>query len=182
MGLAIAKALVNASGASWKVHILDTKQDAGSQAVAALGGPEHAVFHKADVTDYEQLATAFRTAFSDGGRRRLDYVFANAGIFERRKYFADEDDTSDAQEDDEPPPAPDYVALDVNFKGAVNTVHLARHYISRSPDVQAGSIVITASCSSFWPTYWAPIYTASKCTFFSPSNGLAYVLLPLVPN
>lgn len=178
MGLAIAQALVHAPDARCKVHLVDIKQDAGHRAVAALGGPEHAVFHEADVTDYEQLAAAFRAAFLDDGgggqgRRRpssagrLDYVFANAGIFERQKYFHDqEDSTSSDKDDDEPPPAPDYVALDVNVKGAINTVHLARHYIARSPDVQAGSIVITASCSSFWPTYWAPIYTASKCMFF----------------
>lgn len=63
---------------------------------------------------------------------------------------------------DEPPPPPDFYAVDVNIKGTINTVHLARHYIARSAQ-RGGSIVVTGSCSSVWPTYWAPVYTTSKC-------------------
>lgn len=77
---------------------------------------------------------------------------------------------SEEGEDDEeaalPPPRPDYTAIEVNLQGAVDTVHLARHYMLRSPEKDKGAIVITASCSSVWPTYWAPIYSASKCKLF----------------
>lgn len=197
MGLAIAQALVAESeqggggGCKWNIHLVDVKpeEEAGRHAVASLlglsspSGSQAAnvvVYHQADVADYAQLAAVFRAAFlgGDGGQRRLDWVFANAGVFERTKYFADDDEppSKDRGDDNDepPPPPPDYKALEVNLQGAVNTVHLARHYISRSTaagggEVEgeggSGSIVVTASCSSFWPTYWAPIYTASKCMY-----------------
>lgn len=76
---------------------------------------------------------------------------------------------------DEPPPPPDYVTVDVNLKGAINTVHLARHYLARSPE--KGSVVITASCSSFWPAYRVPIYTASKCTFQREPDRERYIYI-----
>lgn len=87
MGLAIARALA-ASSEPWTLHILDIKADAGAKVAAELGGDAVVVFHHVDITDYAQLSGAFQTAFSDGGRRRLDLVFANAGIFERSDYFA----------------------------------------------------------------------------------------------
>lgn len=62
-----------------------------------------------------------------------------------------------------PPPQPDYAPIDVNLRGAVDTLYLARHFMLRSPEPDKGAIVVTASCSSVWPTFWAPIYTASKC-------------------
>lgn len=87
MGLAVAKALAADKSAQWKIHILDIKEEQGNKAVATLGGAEHAVFHKVDITNYESLAAAFKSAFLDGGRKRLDVVFANAGIFEMSKYY-----------------------------------------------------------------------------------------------
>lgn len=109
MGLAIAKALIAQKAPQWKIHILDVKEDAGHQAVDLLGGAEHVVFHKVDITDYEQLAAAFKAAFLDGGRRRLDWVFANAGIFERSKYFDNKSDSGKKEERNPwiyAPPAP----------------------------------------------------------------------------
>lgn len=58
------------------------------------------------------------------------------------------------------PPPPNFIALEVNVKGCINAVHVGRHYIDLSPE--KGSIVVNASCSSFWPTYFVPVYTASK--------------------
>lgn len=85
----------------------------------------------------------------------MDFVHANGGIFERSNMYEMKSDT------DDPPPQPDFTSIEVNLVGTINTVHLARHFMLRSP--QKGSIVITGSCSSVWPTYFAPIYTASKC-------------------
>lgn len=101
-------------------------------------------------------------------------MFANAGLIEKNVMFDLSKPSLPAGQtqegDDEevlPPPRPDYTAIEVNLQGAVDTVHLARHYMLRSPEKEKGAIVITASCSSVWPTYWAPIYSASKCKFHS---------------
>lgn len=99
MGLAIAHALAARGG--WRIHILDTKDDAaGRKAVALLGGEAHAVFHRVDIRDYEQLAAAFRNVFLEGGRRQLDVVFANAGVFEKTIHYEIK------SEDGNEPPSP----------------------------------------------------------------------------
>lgn len=151
IGLAVAQALAAQGG--WQIHILDRKADEGAQAARSL---PQTTFHEVDLVDYDGVAAAFRAAFVAGGNNRLDFVFANAGTIERS-------DTCLLARPDalDPPPPPKFTAMDVNLRGGINTVHVAAHYIGLSPE--KGSIVVTGSCSSFWPTYWAPIYTASKC-------------------
>ncbi|KAK7733094.1 hypothetical protein SLS53_008282 [Cytospora paraplurivora] len=149
MGLAVAQALAAQGG--WQIHILDLKVDEGNQAAHSL---PQTTFHRVDLVNYEEVAAAFKAAFVAGGNR-LDFVFANAGTIERsNSCLLARSDTLDA------PPPPDFLAVDVNLRGGINTVHAAVHYLGLSPE--KGSIVVTGSCSSFWPTYWAPIYTASK--------------------
>lgn len=110
-------------------------------------------FHLVDTTDYKGLATAFKSAFIEGGRR-LDFVFANAGVLERANWYAASADS------DEPPPEPDWTALDINLKGCMNTVRIARHYIAQSPE--KGSIAVTSSSAAIWASQCTPIYSASK--------------------
>lgn len=169
IGQAVAQAL--ASQGTWHVHIVDIKtpqdtQQAASASASALP-PNTTTFHHADILNYDDLAAAFRAAFRQAGRNRLDFVFANAGTIELpapRAWPA----TADFAE---APPPPDFGPLDVNLRGGINTVHLARHYLNLSPG-GGGSIVITASSAGIWPAYFAPMYTASKCEseaqIFSP--------------
>ncbi|KAK2606770.1 hypothetical protein N8I77_005499 [Diaporthe amygdali] len=147
MGLAVAQALAAKGG--WKINLIDIKDEEGRQAADSLS---NTIYHRANLLDYEEVTTAFKKAFT-AGNNRLDFVFANAGVIENTSIFG-KHETIDG------PPPPDLTALEVNLKSCINTVHVARHYINLSP--AKGSIVINASCSSFWPTYWAPIYTASK--------------------
>lgn len=199
IGLAVAQAL--AAQGTWHIHLVDIKADAGAQAARALG--PNATFHCVDLRNYDALAAVFKAAFlaaaaggpeHDGRRRqqqqrpRLDFVFANAGLIEKSVMFDlsssaaaktegssndDDDDDDHVVDDVEPPPRPDYTAVEVNLQGAVDTVHLARHYMLRSPEKEKGAIVITASCSSVWPTYWAPIYSASKFGILGFTRAIA---------
>lgn len=155
MGLAVAQALAAKGG--WKINLIDIKDEEGRQAADSLS---NTIYHRANLLDYEEVTTAFKKAFT-AGNNRLDFVFANAGVIENTSIFG-KHETIDG------PPPPDLTALEVNLKSCINTVHVARHYINLSP--AKGSIVINASCSSFWPTYWAPIYTASKCMFHRPPH------------
>lgn len=52
---------------------------------AAASLPD-AKFHRADLTNYEELAAAFQAAYVAGGKR-LDFVHANAGIIERSNLY-----------------------------------------------------------------------------------------------
>ncbi|KAJ4417313.1 hypothetical protein N0V82_006257 [Gnomoniopsis sp. IMI 355080] len=138
MGLAVAQAL--AAQGTWQIHLVDIKADAGAKVANALG--PNATFHCVDLRNYDALAATFKAAFSAGGRHRLDFVFANAGLIDKGNML----DLSSEDERD-PPPQPDYAAVEVNLKGAMDTVHLARHYMLRSPEKDKGAIVVTASCS-----------------------------------
>ncbi|KAG8164387.1 hypothetical protein KVR01_006305 [Diaporthe batatas] len=147
IGLAVAQALDAKGG--WKINLIDIRDDEGKQAAESLS---NATYHRANLTNYDEVTAAFKSAFV-AGKNRLDFVFANAGIIESSNLFAKHDSI------DGPPP-PDFAAVEINLKGCINTVHVGRHYINLSPG--KGSIVINASSTSFWPAYWAPIYTASK--------------------
>lgn len=153
MGLAVAQALEARGG--WKINLIDIKDDEGRQASDSLS---NTTYHRANLLNYEEVTAAFKNAFT-AGNNRLDFVFANAGVVESTNVFT-------KHESLDGPPPPDLTALEVNLKSCINAVHVGRHYINLSPD--KGSIVINASCSSFWPTYWAPVYTASKCMLHRP--------------
>lgn len=143
----MAKALIARGG--WSVHIVDVKDDIGPL-------PPNMFYHKADTTNYGQLTAAFKAAWAASGKR-LDFLFANAGILERTNWFAK------SESPDEPPEEPQWAALEVNLKGCMNTVRIGRHYMAQNPD--GGAIVVTSSSAGIWPTYCSPIYTASKRTY-----------------
>lgn len=149
MGLGVARALAARGG--WQIHILDVKEEEGSKAANSI---PNAHFHKVDLTNYADLGAAFKAAFVNGGNR-LDFVFANAGIVERASIFDTASDTLD------PPPEPNFLPLDVNLKGCINTIHIGRHFLLLSPE--KGSIVVTGSAASLYPSFFSPVYTASKC-------------------
>lgn len=134
----------------WNIHIVDINEQEGHRIASTL---PQTVFHKANVTNYAELSGAFKDAFHSEGNR-LDFVFANAGIVEKQNFYKRSETGVD------PPSEPDWLTVDINLKSCINTVHVARHYFLQSPE--KGSIVITGSASSLWPSYYAPMYTASK--------------------
>lgn len=146
IGLAVAKALV--SRGEWTIHILDKNEPKDFPA---------AYFHQVDVTDYRALASAFTSAFST--HRRLDFVFANAGI--AIEPASNQQDGADSTEG--PAPAPATTILDINLRSVIYTTHLAQHYFKLStatPSVR--SLAITASSAGLYTSPIAPAYAASK--------------------
>lgn len=146
IGLAVAKAI--ASRGSWTIYILDKNEPKDFPAAS---------FHQVDVTDYEALATAFASAFSK--HKRLDFVFANAGVALEPVSSQQNGEVSP----EGPPPAPATPILDINLRSVIYTTHLAQHYFKLStvtPSVR--SLVITASSAGFYASPIAPAYAASK--------------------
>lgn len=137
-----------AARGDWQIHIVDSKDDPGDL-------PPSCFHHKADITAYNDLAETFKAAF-EASSRRLDFVFANAGIFERGNWYAPSGPSGAL------PPEPDWSAFETNLKGCINTVRIGRHYMAQSPGPDRGSIVVTSSIAGIWPSYFSPIYTASK--------------------
>lgn len=156
IGLATAVALGDRH-AGWEIHVLDYNA-AGAAAVDAVAG---GVFHAVDVTDYAALGVVFRDVFRR--HRRLDFVYANAGVGERVDAFYDRPASADS---DEPPPPPPGVPriVDVVLTAAATTAYLAQHYFRLSPVATRGERVLTftASCGSLYPVYGSPLYAAAK--------------------
>lgn len=148
MGLAVVQALCQRE--NWLIHVLDVSE---SRLADVEKLSKNIRSHKADVTNYDQLANVFQDAFSKDGI--IDFVFANAGIIESQDFYK-------VQKTD-PPPAPDMRSVDVDLKGLISTCYLAQHYFRRSPHGGRGaSLILTASCGSFYPSHYSPMYTAAK--------------------
>lgn len=157
MGLAVAKSL--AAQGSWHVHLLDIHSDQGTK--AAKGLYPHATFHKVDVSSYNDLAAVFQGVFQR--HRRLDFVFANAGIIERTNFFENLPQQKPTDTEQVPPEPKDLRVIRVNLNGVVFTSYLAMHYFRQSPDKGRGcNLVMTASCGGLYPSQYSPLYTATK--------------------
>lgn len=157
MGLAVATAL--STRPDWEIHILDINSERGSQAARSLA---RTTSHYADVTKYNILGEAFQQCFQ--AHKRLDFVFANAGVIERFNCY----ESQPISEGDTvtPPPEPDLLSIDADLKGVILTTYLAQHYFRASPNQGMGaSIVITASCGGLSPSFYSPLYSSAKCEF-----------------
>lgn len=149
MGLDVVEAL--ATRKDWSVHVLDISESR-LQEVACSSA--NIASHKADVTNYDQLAAVFHTIFTSSNSR-IDFVFANAGIIESQDFYK--------KQKTSPPPPPDLRSIDVDLKGLVQTCYLAQHYFRQSTHKgQGASLVLTASCGSLYPSHYSPMYTAAK--------------------
>lgn len=154
MGLAVASAL--AQRGDWKIHLLDVSEERG---VEVAKGLPNTSFHQADTSNYGGLARNFDSIFSSSGKR-LDFVFANAGVIERTNFYASAGESGSVAE-------PDLRTIQVNLNGVIYTTVLAAHYFRLSPHGGKGtSLVMTSSCGGLYPSHYSPIYTASKRTYF----------------
>ncbi|GLB22590.1 hypothetical protein AtubIFM61612_003164 [Aspergillus tubingensis] len=136
----------------WKVHIIGSNLERGKAATASL---KNTTFHQADVTKYEQQGNTFQKIFNE--EKRLDFVFANAGVAEDTVFFSKHETGI--------PPRPDIAGLtDINLTGAIYTSYLAMHYFRRSPEVTMGkrNLIITSSIGGLYPCMHTPVYSATK--------------------
>jgi NAD(P)-dependent dehydrogenase (short-subunit alcohol dehydrogenase family) len=69
---------------------------------------------------------------------------------------------------------------DVLLNGVIITSYLARHYFRLSPEEAKGdrNLVLTASCSAFYPAPYCPIYCAIKHGIVGMARSLAAVYYP----
>jgi NAD(P)-dependent dehydrogenase (short-subunit alcohol dehydrogenase family) len=140
----------------WHVVIYDYNSKTGNEQATALG--DKASFQQVDCTSYDSLGQAFKKTFQT--HRRIDFVFANAGIGERVNFY-EKHETGE-----EPPPQPtEWKRItDICLTGVFSTAYLALHYFRLSPESAKGdrNLVITASCGALYPSNYSPVYTAAK--------------------
>ncbi|KAI1379653.1 3-beta-hydroxysteroid dehydrogenase [Hypoxylon crocopeplum] len=175
LGLAVAETF---SRKSWRVHIFDLNEVSGSSTDASSGS---CVFHKVDVASWDSLSSSFDAVFKTEGR--LDFVFANAGIMEKGKFF-------ERHEPSSPPPEPDELSIDVNLKGVIKTSYLAQHYFRANTDSGKDCVlVMTSSIAGIYPQAITPLYAAAKAgmlnfmrsvapTFYEQDGIRTYAICP----
>ncbi|EHY55749.1 hypothetical protein HRR83_009186 [Exophiala dermatitidis] len=170
IGLAISRSFAE-QGAH--VSVLDVNPD-GAEIVQQLTSEIQNgsfTFKKADVSNWDELASAFEQVHQEQGR--IDVVMANAGISREGSLIVDE----------EKPSKPSLKTLDVNLTGTIYTVKLAIHYIRKNAvsgngaTASRGSIVCTASNAGLYPFPVAPLYAASKFGVVGFVRSLARPLL-----
>ncbi len=134
MGLAVAQDL---TAKGWNLTILDINE----QSIKSLKpgfDDTRTTFLKVDVTDYEQQADAFGQTWKKW--RRLDFVFANAGVGDRMNFYA----PAESFLPNGAPAKPNELVIDICLNAMVYSAYLALHYFRQNKN-KAGKIVFTSS-------------------------------------
>jgi len=130
-----------------------------------------AFFYKTDVTKWDEQVHLFKTALEQV--KRIDYVFANAGILESTYLpYTSYEKIEWTQ--------PNLSTLDVNITGVLYTSHLAAQVFRTQPIVEGfrGKIVITASVAAFTAIAYATLYSTSKHALVGFIRSFAPQLAP----
>lgn len=107
--------LFNAAGCNVVIADLVSTEKAANELISTLSEPNRAIFHPANVVNWDEMRALFRATTTRFGQ--IDLVVANAGIMESRGFFEFEVDGQG--ELGEPTEA--YEVLDVNVKGTMNS-------------------------------------------------------------
>ncbi|OBT61983.1 hypothetical protein VE03_08663 [Pseudogymnoascus sp. 23342-1-I1] len=133
----------------WTVNIADLNEQRGEEAAAELSGS----FFKTDVNNYASLSNTFDQVFKK--YKKLNFVFANAGVGEGRNFYAKTDSISCT------PPELDFI-IDIDLKSVINSAYLAQHYFRMNPNGERASLILNSSIAGIYPVRFCPIYTAAK--------------------
>ncbi|ETI22720.1 hypothetical protein G647_06796 [Cladophialophora carrionii CBS 160.54] len=153
MGLAVAQEL---SAQGWNLTIVDLNQASISSAQQHLDAAR-TLFVNADVTDYEAQGRAFLATWDKW--KRLDLVFANAGIGDRMNFYAPA--TTCHPNLPGIPAKPNELVIDICLNAMVYSAYLGLHFFRQNPS-KGGKIVFTSSMCGLYPGDNIPLYTAAK--------------------
>lgn len=110
--------------------------------------PYGSLFIQCNTASWDELSQAFKQI------GQVNIAIANAGVSETVNYFEDTlDETGELQE-------PTTSIIDVNYRGVMNFLKLALHYMRRQG--KGGSLVITVSATAYAPEQSLPVYSATK--------------------
>ncbi|KAJ7616068.1 NAD-P-binding protein [Roridomyces roridus] len=170
IGKAVTTMLVNQGG---RVVIADVNGDAASKFASELNekaGSVVAIAVKSDTTNWEEQLAGFQLAISTF--KRIDYVFANAGIAEHPWLppFDPEAATS------RPMVKPDLATAEINLIGQMYTAALAFQTFERQeigPSGFRGKLILTASVFGYFPSRAMPLYASSKAGIINFMRSVA---------
>ena len=130
----------------------DVNQQTGEQLASELG--PSVIFHKTDVSDWDQLAALFKKTWTMWGQ--IDFYAANAGIDDRESLYG-----ATTLEGSDEPVKPDLATIEVDFVSVIYSMRLAIHYFRKNA-VKGGKIVVTSSSGGLYPVPFIPQYSACK--------------------
>ncbi|GAA5852047.1 hypothetical protein JCM8547_000141 [Rhodosporidiobolus lusitaniae] len=186
IGLAIARSLLAHTASTYNVLLVDLSPARLETVASELGaeyGEGRVDWAAADVTDYEKLGEAFKKAKGrEGWTGRVDVVCGIAGITQ----VFDTPDGKDpflasARLDEgtgEVGKQPNYMVIEVNLEGILNTVHLAvAHFRSNAANALGtrGRLVLAGSSASLYPFPNESLYGTAK-------HGVLGVIRSLAPE
>ena len=134
IGLALVKHLLTKD---YKVVIADVNEAAGNALSQELGS--ETLFHRTDVSVYDDQVALFKRAFVWGGNR-LDFFAANAGIDDRQDLYQ----KADALDERGEIVALDMKTMQVDLDAIFQGMWIFKHY-ARKNAKRGGKIVITSS-------------------------------------
>ncbi|KAJ7140933.1 NAD-P-binding protein [Mycena epipterygia] len=164
IGRALATILVSQGGL---VVIADLDGESGAKLASELNekaGSVVAISVKTDTRVWEDQLAAFQQATSTF--KRIDYVFANAGIAERPWLPPFDPETAASR----PLLKPDLTTVDINLTGQLYTAALALQTFERQeigPSGFRGKLILTASVFGYFPSRAMPLYAASKAAIIN---------------
>ncbi|KAK9796556.1 putative 15-hydroxyprostaglandin dehydrogenase (NAD) [Seiridium cardinale] len=153
MGLAATRHLL---GKGYRVVMADINE-LGSQLSSELG--DNTLFHKTDVSSYQDLASLFSQAFRWGGGR-VDLLAANAGIDDKQSLY--QDNSSMALDENGVPSPLNLKTIQVDLESVFQAAWLFKFYARQGKTAKGGKIIVTASAGSFYAMETNPQYTAAK--------------------
>jgi NAD(P)-dependent dehydrogenase (short-subunit alcohol dehydrogenase family) len=161
IGLAIATRIVGEGG---QVVITARNPEPLAEAVAGLGGPDHAIAVAGKADDLEHQAETLAAAVATFGR--IDILINNTGINPTYGTLLEFD------------PAAGRKIMEVNVLGALSWVRQAR--AAGLGVERPGAIVNVASITGLHPSPGIAFYGVSKAALIGLTQQLAYELAPSV--
>lgn len=176
------------------VTFLDINETAGKEIEQDLTNKgQHAHFHRADVTSWEDQVSGFKAALDFSQNKTIDIVVACAGLPNSRvtQYLVSQPTSLSAD-----PEPPSMKVVDVNVKGYMYTSHLALHYFrattlsnpsAKSPEddtkpVLSKQLIFLCSTLGYTSTTDAADYTAGKYAIRGLWKSLRYMHHILSPD
>ncbi|KAF8317873.1 NAD(P)-binding protein [Clavulina sp. PMI_390] len=142
--------------------LADINEELGMATAAELNAKRanSTIFIRTDVTSWDDQVHLFRTTMSNPLTPRIDYVYANAGLYETAYLPPMTSSSPDAIDWSKPA----LKAFEVNSISVLYTCQLAAQVMRTQSIVNGfrGKIIATASIAGFAPIEFMPQYSAAK--------------------
>lgn len=147
------------NGANIVIADLPATRSAAEDLISSLSDSSRALYVPTDISNWDNMKLLYQQSIDRFGG--VDIVIANAGAMESKEFYDFERDENGELKE----PVEAHRIVDINLKGAMNTLKLAMYHMrsnGKSKDGSRGSIVLIASTSGYFGGTSIVSYIASK--------------------